>query len=147
MIVTVNEANLALAARIHALSWQDSHRAFCSEEFVRRHTSERQQAYLRAEMQAGKRVYLLFRSGPVGVVSVGDSLIENLYVLPAEQNKGYGTELLQFAVSQCVGVPRLYVLGNNLRAQALYVRYGFRLSGRSNPITETLSELEMVRQW
>lgn len=147
MIVTVNEASLAVAARIHALSWQGSHRAFCSEEFVRRHTVEHQQACLRAEMQAGKRVYLLVRHAPVGVVSVGDSLIENLYVLPAEQNKGCGTELLRFAVSQCAGLPRLYVLDNNLRAQALYVRYGFRLSGRSNPITETLSELEMVRQW
>lgn len=145
MIIRVSEETLAAAAQIHALSWQNSHRAFCSEAFVRLHTATRQRQYLSQEMQAGKQLYMLIRQAPVGIVSVHGSLIENLYVLPAAQNKGCGTELLLFAVSQCSGQPRLWVLDNNTRAQALYRRYGFRLTSNKNQLTEHLYELEMAR--
>ncbi|MDE6997883.1 MAG: GNAT family N-acetyltransferase [Oscillospiraceae bacterium] len=35
------------------------------------------------------------------------SLIEDLYVLPGRQNKGYGTRLLRFAPEKCAGRPAL----------------------------------------
>ena len=38
MIVSVTEENLLSAARIQAESWQESHRSFCSEAFVKAHT-------------------------------------------------------------------------------------------------------------
>ena len=144
MIVSVTEENLLSAARIQAESWQESHRSFCSEAFVKAHTPQRQKALFQQEMQGGMALYMLVKEYPVGVVSVKEDLIENLYVLPAEQNKGCGTELLLFAMAQCRGTPRLWILDNNDRARQFYQKHGFRLTGKANPLSEQLSELEMV---
>lgn len=143
MIVEVDEKTVETAAAIHSESWTASHAGFCSSDFLVSHTPARQTGFLRRELAAGKRLYMLVRERPVGVVSVAGDLIENLYILPAEQNKGCGTELLLFAVSQCAGAPRLWILDNNLGARALYSRHGFRPTGRRNAITPTLTEFEM----
>lgn len=143
MIVKVCEENLPSAAEIHSRAWQESHASFCSEEFIKLHSVAHQEAYLRQEIRDGKQLYMLIREIPVGIVSVRDSLIENLYVLPEQQNRGCGTELLLFAIARCGGNPRLWILDNNVRAQALYERHGFRLTGNKSPITEQLYELEM----
>lgn len=145
MIVEVNEENLDLAARIHAESWQDSHRSFCTPDFVAAHDQKHQRIYLEEELHAGKQVYMLIKDRPVGIVSIKGNLIENLYVLPEAQGRGFGMELLLFAIEKCDSVPCLWILDNNQRAQALYERHGFRLTGRKNSITDTLSELEMKR--
>lgn len=143
MIVKVCEENLPSAAEIHSRSWKESHASFCSEEFLKLHSATHQEAYLRQEIRDGKQLYMMIREIPVGIVSVRDSLIENLYILPEQQNKGCGTELLLFAIAQCRENPRLWILDNNVRAQALYERHGFRLTGNKSPITEQLYELEM----
>ncbi len=143
LIVRVSEKNLLSAAEIHAESWRDSHSAFCSEAFVKQHTAARQKIYLEQEMRDGKQLYMLIKEIPVGIVSIKDSLIENLYVLPSEQHKGYGSELLLFAMKQCRGKPHLWVLNNNEKAQSLYCRYGFHMTGKRHPLSEQLSELEM----
>ena len=143
MIVKVNKKNMLAAAEIHARSWQNSHAAFCSEEFVKQHTRERQKVYLEKEMQDGKQLYMLIKEIPVGIVSIKGRLIENLYVLPTAQHKGYGTELLLFAVSECKGKPHLWVLDNNKKAQLLYRKYGFCGTGNIHQLSEQISELEM----
>ena len=69
--VPVSEENVTLAAEVHAASWQESHKSFCTEAFVAQHTPQRQENYLRAEMAAGKRIWLLEdEDEPVGLVSV-----------------------------------------------------------------------------
>lgn len=143
MIVKVNDSNVLIAAEIHAKSWRDSHKTFCSENFVKQHTTERQKAYLEKEMQNGKQVYMLVKDLPVGIVSIMDGLIENLYVLPNEQHKGYGTELLCFAISECNEKPHLWVLNNNEKARMLYRKHGFYETGKIHRLSEQLSELEM----
>ena len=142
-IIPVTEENAADAGNIHAESWQESHRSFCTEEFVRRHSREAQTEYLRREMAEGKKVFLLLAPEPVGVVSVQGSLIENLYILPKEQNKGYGSRLLRFAMAICEGTPELWILENNEGARRLYRRFGFRETGKSNPLSSTLREIQM----
>lgn len=144
MILSVTEETLLTAATIHAESWQESHRSFCSDAFVKSHTPQGQKALFQQEMRGGMALYMLIKESPVGVVSVKEDLIENLYILPAEQNKGYGTELLLFAMAQCRGTPRLWILDNNDRARRFYQKHGFRLTGKANPLSEQLSELEMV---
>ena len=145
MIVDVDRKDVARAGEIHARSWQESHRAFCAPEFVAMHTPERQAWYLREKMEKGSRVYMLLADGvPMGVVSVTGSLIEDLYVLPEGQNRGYGTALLRHAIAQCAGTPTLWILENNHRAARLYRRMGFCETGRSNAITESLNEIELA---
>ena len=130
IIETVNLQNIDDAAWIHSMSWQESHRAFCTEEFVRAHTPERQKGYLLAKMQQGTTVYMLRDDMPVAVVSVTGSLIEDLYVLP------------DWAVSCCTGIPTLWILDNNDRARYLYEKYGFHETGNVHQLTENLSEIE-----
>lgn len=144
MIIAVNESNIAAAGQIHSESWKESHRGFCSAEFVEEHTPEAQTAYLRREMDAGKQVYMLVEEHPVGIVSVWGNLIENLYILPQEQNKGYGSRLLYFAMEQCDGVPTLWILSNNAGAQRFYARSGFRETGNRKQLNDSLYEVEMV---
>lgn len=142
-MVRVDASTLPAAAKIHAESWRESHAGFCRAEFVAQHTAARQQAFLQDELRAGKELYMLISAEPVGIVSVKDDLIENLYVLPAAQRRGYGTRLLFFALERCRRPARLWILENNRRAYAFYTRHGFRPTGNRHPLTPTLAEVEM----
>ena len=143
-IVIITENNIRDAGKIHSESWKESHKSFCSEEFVARHTEETQTEYIRSEISKGKDFYMLIDHVPVGIVSVCGSLIENLYVLPTEQRKGYGEMLLQYGLKQCNGIPSLWILSNNDRANAFYKKYGFVESGRKKQLGNDLFEVELV---
>jgi len=141
-IEPVDEFNLIDAAEVHAASWRESHREICSPEFVAAHTAQRQAGYLQVEIDRGKRMFLLTDGAPVGIVSVFEDWIENLYVHPNHWRKGYGTLLLSFAESKCKA-PRLRVLSSNKQAIRFYVNHGYQYSGREMILSETLKELEM----
>lgn len=143
-IVPVDPSNLSDAAMVHALAWQASHRTFCPLDFVRLHTPERQAGYLKSKLDGGSRIYLLLTDEPVGIVSVTGNLIEDLYVLPERQNLGYGTELLQFAMEQCIDTPTLWILENNVGAKRLYERLGFTETGRRKIVKTGLDEIELA---
>ena len=144
MIVPVDQSNICQAAEVHSVSWQESHRSFCSADFIALHTPEHQQEYLSEKISRGSRVFMLVDDEPVAVVSVTGSLIEDLYVLPGRQNKGYGTLLLEYAVRQCTGTPTLWILENNKGAERLYRRMGFRKTGRVHAVTDGLDEIEFT---
>lgn len=86
-IVEVTERNIADAGFVHSESWKESHRSFCSAEFVGKHSPSAQTDYLRREMNSGGHIFMLIDRYPVGIVSVHGDLIENLYVLPSEQGR------------------------------------------------------------
>ena len=143
-IVKLTENNIRDAGKIHSESWKESHNSFCSEEFVARHTEEAQTEYIRSEIAKGKDFYMLIDHIPVGIVSVYGNLIENLYILPTEQRKGYGTMLLHYVLKQCHDIPSLWILSNNDRANAFYKKYGFVESGRKKQLRNDLFEVELV---
>ena len=142
MLVAVDKTNLFQAAMIHSVSWKESHSSFCAPEFVEKHTPERQQGYIQNKMNSGSKFFLLIEEEPIGIVSVKDDLIEDLYILPQKQRMGYGTKLLQFAIKQCTGNPALWILENNSNAKRLYNKIGFQETGRKNAITGGLDEIE-----
>ena len=142
MIEPVTENNIQYAAYIHAESWKDSHKSFVSAEGLAKRTVERQTEYLRGLIADGKKVYMLTDDIPVGIVSIKDNLIENLYVLPERYRKGYGTKLLNFAIEKCDGAPILTVLNNN-SAIEMYRKFGFKETDRITPLNEKLWEIEM----
>ena len=76
MIIEINRSGLRDAARIHSVSWQESHRSFCAPEFIALHTPEHQEEYLRDKMDHGARVFMLTEDKPVGIVSVDGTGIE-----------------------------------------------------------------------
>lgn len=143
MIVDVDSDNLEAAGYVHAMAWQDSHRSFCSEEFVRSHTPQAQMEYLRRMMEAGKRIYMLIDELPVGIVSVDGCMIADLYVLPKRQRRGYGSMLLYHAINKCVGTPVLWVMNINTGARRLYERNGFEYTESKKMLKNGLAELEM----
>ncbi len=145
MIVEVTEQNLRDAGYIHSEAWKQSHKSFCSMAFIEKHTADAQTDYLRDQIKQGKRLFLLVENIPVGIVSVHEDLIENLYVLPSMQNRGYGTQLLQFAIGQCSQAPTLWLLSNNESAYRLYAKHGFFKTGQVHRLNETLYECEMRR--
>ncbi len=142
MIIAVDQSNLFQAATVHSISWREAHRSFCTPAFIERHTPERQQEYLSRKIREGSKIYMLVEEWPMGIVSVSDSLIEDLYVLPEKQNMGYGTRLLLYAIEKCTGTPTLWILENNTRAERLYLRIGFRATGRIHVIPDGLNEIE-----
>lgn len=144
MIVPVNQSNVYDAAVVHSISWQASHRAFCSPEFTAMHSPEHQASYLLKKMNNGSSVFMLLDPMPIGIVSLTESLIEDLYVLPDDQGKGYGTALLQYAIAHCRDLPTLWILENNASARAFYLKTGFRATGRRNMITHGLDEIEFA---
>ena len=144
MIVPVDKTNLYEAAAVHAAAWRESHRAFCSPAFVEAHTAERQAAYLQRKLDENSRIFLLIEEKPLGVVSVTEDLIEDLYVLPEEQGKGYGTKLLRYALGVCPGTPVLWILENNTRARKLYERLGFAETGNRHSVPNGLDEIEFA---
>ena len=133
MIVTVDKTNIDQAAAIHSETWKDSHSSFCSVDFVALHTPEHQEEYLLRKMNSGSAFFMLVDDIPIGIVSVTDNLIEDLYVLPEKQHNGYGTELLLFAAGKCKGTPTLWILENNDKARAFYLKNGFAETGRVKP--------------
>ena len=139
----VTEQNIEIAAKIHSISWKESHKTFCSEEFVKAHTQERQKQYIEQEMADGKQFYILFDTEAKGIVSIKNNLIENLYVLPSEQRKGYGTKLLHFAEQKCIDTPTLWILSNNDVAKSLYTKHGYLFTGNVKELKNELQELEM----
>ena len=144
MIIPVDQTNLSEAAAVHAAAWRDSHRAFCTPEFIEQHTTERQAAYLQRKLDAKSRIFLLVEDEPKGVVSVTGSLIEDLYVLPEQQGRGYGTKLLRFAAAIADGTPTLWILGNNAGARRLYERLGFFETGSRKITPGGLDEIELA---
>ena len=97
-ITRVTEERLPQAAAVYREAWRESHRDLCTPEFLERRDCG---AYLEQQMAAGKRLYLLTGEEPVGVISMGDHEIGDLYVLPRAQGRGYSTMLLRFAMEQC----------------------------------------------
>ncbi len=144
MIVEIDRSAVAQAAKVHSISWKESHRAFCAPDFVARHTIRRQEKYLLDKMSRGSKIYMLVEDRPLGIVSVNGSLIEDLYVLPDAQGKGVGTKLLRFAVEKCVGTPVLWILENNAAAKRFYVYRGFVETGRVHTVPNGLAEIELV---
>lgn len=145
MIVPVDKTNLYEAAAVHAAAWRESHRTFCTSAFIEAHTTERQAAYLQRKLDAKSRLFLLIEKKPIGVISVMENLIEDLYVLPEEQGKGYGTKLLRYAIGACPGTPALWILENNARARRLYERLGFAETGNRHAVPNGLDEIEFAK--
>ena len=103
-IIPVTEENAPLAGAVHAASWQASHRHFCPEEFVLRFDAQRQTEYLLEGMRRGKKIWLLLDPEPAGLISLTEtgegSLIEDLYVLPRLEGRGYGGALLEAKIGR-----------------------------------------------
>jgi Acetyltransferases len=149
MIAGVTQKNISDAGMVYCQSWRESHRDICSKEFLKSHDIEYQTRYLQDKLLNGWELFILYNdiqaNGIVGLhCATGE--IGLLYVLPAEWHKGYGRELLDFAVHKMsLNIqPFLYVLNTNRRAIRIYETYGFLYSGEQRILSRErgISELK-----
>ena len=83
--------------------------------------------------------YLAFEDGgAVGVVSVGDGVVQTLYVMPEFWSRGVGSTLHDHALDRLretnVQEARLWTLAENHRARAFYEKRGWSLTGRTRVV-------------
>ncbi|MBR3962967.1 MAG: GNAT family N-acetyltransferase [Oscillospiraceae bacterium] len=127
MIIKVSKENIIDSAKVYMESWKDSHKDICSSEFIEKHDSEYMVNYLLNKIQNGYKLYIdYFERKPVGIVGINpaDEEICLLYILPEEQGKGFGSELLEFALKKCKN-PYITVLDSNKKAIDFYLKRGF----------------------
>ena len=79
MIISVDQTNLFQAATIHSISWRESHRAFCTADFIELHTPERQREYLSRKMDNGTKIYMLVEEEPIDYDFYPVDFGENIY--------------------------------------------------------------------
>ena len=137
-IIPVNKGNFSQAVQVYRASWQESHRDICSPEFVENRDCA---GYLRKRLDG---LYLLTDGEPAGVIRVYDGALSTLYIHPDKQGRGYGRALLNFALTIDPNL-KLTVLSSNEKAAGMYLRHGFRYTGKQWPRYEGLWEREMVR--
>ena len=127
MIVSVNKENLSEAAKVYMDSWKESHKDICSAEFIEKHDLEYMKNYLNDKLKDLYVIYIYYADEiPVGIVGINptDEEICLLYVSPENQGKGYGTKLLNHALSLCKN-PYITVLDTNTKAIDFYLKWGF----------------------
>ena len=68
-------------------------RSFCADGFIQLHSSEYHPAYMQGKRDSSCAFFMLVSDALAAVVTANGCLLEYLYVLPAKQRQGYGTEL------------------------------------------------------
>ena len=127
MIYSVDETNIADAAKVYMESWKDSHKEICSAEFIDKHDLNYMINYLKEKKEQKYDIFIDYNNEiPVGIVGINpaDEEICLLYIIPEEQGKGFGKELLRYALSLCKN-PYIKVLDTNRKAIEFYLKNGF----------------------
>ena len=127
MITEIDETNITDAAKVYMDSWKDSHKDICSLEFIEKHDISYMINYLSEKIKNAYKIYIKYSDDvPVGIIGLNpcDEEICLLYVLPEMQGKGFGNELLEFALAKCKN-PYITVLDTNKRAIEFYSERGF----------------------
>lgn len=127
MIIKISDLNIEDAAKVYMLSWKESHKKICSDEFIEKHSLSYMTEFLKDKINLGYDLFIYYdNQNPVGIVGINpdDEEICLLYVLPKEQGKGFGTKLLDYAISLCKN-PYITVLDTNKKAIDFYIKRGF----------------------
>lgn len=130
---------------VHAMSWRQAYHGMVPKEFLDNFTPEkRADSYRKTLPTSQEEYYVAYLNGqPMGMLVFGKSQdddadesvgeIHAIYLLADYWDKGYGRQLMDFAVNRlkelsCCKVT-LWVMEENNRARRFYERYGFVLDG------------------
>lgn len=77
---------------------------------------------------ANKNVYLCYNDEnlPVGTVTINGNEINRLFVLPAYQGLGFGSELMKFAEKIISKKYETISLSSSFPAKNIYIKYGYK---------------------
>lgn len=78
IVVPVNNENISDAAKIHSISWQESHCSFCSDNFINEHSVDHQQEYINSKMKPEIFISVMLLFLPdIGIRDTGLRLCSN----------------------------------------------------------------------
>lgn len=150
MITELNEKNLEDAAKVYMDSWKESHKGICSDEFIEKHDLNYMINFLKEKKEKGYVIFINYTGEKsVGVVGINlsDEEICLLYVAPEDQGKGFGSELLNYALAKCEN-PYITVLDTNKKAIDFYLKRGFAAAKeqKENSSEKSIFERKYVYQ-
>jgi GNAT superfamily N-acetyltransferase len=113
-------SDMGAAARLHRLAFDQA-----MPWLVGLHTPDEDRWFYRERIFATCRVWGRFDDDLLsGIIAFRDGWVEQLYVLPASQGRGIGTELLEVAKHACERL-ELWTFQRNARARRFYEARGF----------------------
>ncbi|TFV45866.1 GNAT family N-acetyltransferase [Bradyrhizobium niftali] len=114
--------NMGAAAQVHRIAFDQA-----MPRLVGLHTPEEDRWFYREHVFKTCRVWGRFDQDALsGLIAFRDGWVEQLYVLPAAQGRGVGTELLDVAKRACERL-ELWTFQCNERARRFYEARGFAL--------------------
>ncbi|OAE97507.1 acetyltransferase [Bradyrhizobium centrolobii] len=113
---------MGAAAQVHRIAFDQA-----MPWLVGLHTPDEDRWFYRERVFATCRVWGCFDGDVLsGIIAFREGWIEQLYVLPAAQGRGAGTELLDVAKRACKRL-ELWTFQRNARARRFYEARGFTL--------------------
>jgi GNAT superfamily N-acetyltransferase len=114
--------DMGAAAQVHRIAFDQA-----MPRLVGLHTPEEDRWFYREHVFKTCRVWGRFDQDALsGLIAFRDGWVEQLYVLPAAQGRGVGTELLDVAKRACERL-ELWTFQRNERARRFYAARGFAL--------------------
>lgn len=143
MLTFVNAGgeNVADLGYLHATVWHQTYKGLASDSFLERFTPERRTAVFRKVIETSTEHFIIayLEGKPVGFVicksteQAGIGEVCAIYLLREVQRKGYGREMMDYAINllQNEGCRELilWVLEKNTQARGFYEKYGFEPDG------------------
>jgi len=93
----------------------------------RLHTDEETRDWFRNVMLPTHEVWVADEPPVAGFAALGETMLDHLYVDPAQQGRGLGTALLERALERRPQGLELWVFQRNEGARRFYERHGFEL--------------------
>src|SRR5687767_9385647 len=111
------------------------------------HDADEDRVYLSGKALPENQVWVAEANGCiVGFIAFGDGWVNHLYVAPAFQGRGIGTELLAVAM-RCNGSLQLWVFEVNVPAIGFYERRGFRAVERTDGAANEAKRPDVRMEW
>ena len=150
-IESINQHNIDVASIIFSESWQYSHREIVTEEFCLSFTPDRQKNKLQQHMLKGHGCFIGFdNQKAVGILILDYNANEiiSIYISPDLLQRGYGGQLITFALDKLDREREIYliVMNVNENARKFYEKIGFEFSGEKKELSveKRLSEMTYV---
>ncbi len=149
-------------AYVHAMSWREAYHGIVPDEFLEDFTPEKRADVFRKSFPSSPdEFYIAYLDGqPMGMLVIGKlrdadadehaGEIGAIYLLAGYWGKGYGKQLMDFAISRLKELSyrtvTLWVLEANERARKFYERYGYVFDGAKKEINigKPLTEIRYV---
>jgi ribosomal protein S18 acetylase RimI-like enzyme len=114
----------------------------------RLHSDDDTRKFMREVVMRDHEVWVCEEEGRiVGFASLGGDMLEHLYVRPADQGRGIGSELLSLAKERRPGGFRLWVFQKNEGARGFYERHGLSVVRLSDGAGNEEREPDALYEW